>query len=184
MLSSSMVAAILTKTASAASSPSCSPCLYLSSSSSPSSPSLLRIREIPIASHHTSLAPSWSRGTGRFTEETFVDGCERLSEESVELRGDSPGIPSLPISAADAEVILRSVVGGVGPGILNLSCVGKTVIAEIENVIGVIEGEQEPDSHQSLLVNLCANLVMMMMPSTPLAWWFGSAEFTLKEDLF
>ncbi|WZZ37064.1 hypothetical protein YC2023_020465 [Brassica napus] len=165
MLSSSMVAAILTKTASAASSPSCSPCLYLSSSSSPSSPSLLRIREIPIASHHTSLAPSWSRDKidygGRdecFPESKWmppsgvqtpgwasVDGCERLSEESVELRGDSPGIPSLPISAADAEVILRSVVGGVGPGILNLSCVGKTVIAEIENVIGVIEGEQEPD---------------------------------------
>ncbi|CAF1921172.1 BnaC02g41410D [Brassica napus] len=166
MLSSSMVAAILTKTASAASSPSCSPCLYLSSSSSPSSPSLLRIREIPIASHHTSLAPSWSRDKidygGRdecFPESGYcnglgdpttpgwasVDGCERLSEESVELRGDSPGIPSLPISAADAEVILRSVVGGVGPGILNLSCVGKTVIAEIENVIGVIEGEQEPD---------------------------------------
>ena len=54
-----------------------------------------------------------------------VDGCERLSEESVELRGDSPGIPSLPISAADGEVILKTVVGGVGPGpgILNLSYV-------------------------------------------------------------
>ncbi|CAG7910843.1 unnamed protein product [Brassica rapa] len=76
-----------------------------------------------------------------------VDGCERVSEEGVELRGDSPGIPSLPISAADAEVILKSVVGGVGPGpgILNLSYVGKSVIAEIENVIGVIEGEEEPD---------------------------------------
>ncbi|CAN7004378.1 unnamed protein product [Brassica oleracea var. botrytis] len=173
-----MVAAILTTTASAASSPSCSPCLYLSSSSSPSSPSSLRIREISIASHHTSLAPSWSRdhkidyggGDECFPESRWmppsgvqvgtvynglgdpttpgwasVDGCERLSEESVELRGDSPGIPSLPISAADAEVILRSVVGGIGPGILNLSYVGKTVIAEIENVIGVIEGEQEPD---------------------------------------
>lgn len=78
-----------------------------------------------------------------------VEGCERVSEEGVELRGDSPGIPSLPISAADAEVILKSVVGGVGPGpgILNLSYVGKTVIAEIENVIGVIEGEEEPDRY-------------------------------------
>ncbi|XP_048623383.1 probable glutamate carboxypeptidase LAMP1 isoform X2 [Brassica napus] len=78
-----------------------------------------------------------------------VDGCERLSEEEVELRGDSPGIPSLPISAADAEVILKSVVGGVGPGpgILNLSYVGKTVLAEIENVIGVIEGGEEPDRY-------------------------------------
>ncbi|CAN6863774.1 unnamed protein product [Brassica oleracea] len=78
-----------------------------------------------------------------------VDGCERLSEEEVELRGDSPGIPSLPISAADAEVILKTVVGGVGPGpgILNLSYVGKTVLAEIENVIGVIEGGEEPDRY-------------------------------------
>ncbi|KAG2300097.1 hypothetical protein Bca52824_036569 [Brassica carinata] len=78
-----------------------------------------------------------------------VDGCERLSEEDVELRGDSPGIPSLPISAADAEVILKTVDGGVGPGpgVLNLSYVGKTVIAKIENVIGVIEGEEEPDRY-------------------------------------
>ncbi|KAJ0243888.1 PA domain-containing protein [Hirschfeldia incana] len=78
-----------------------------------------------------------------------VDGCERVSEEDVELRGDSPGIPSLPISAADAEVILKTVVDGVGPGpgILNLSYVGRSVIAEIENVIGVIEGEEEPDRY-------------------------------------
>ncbi|XP_056858416.1 probable glutamate carboxypeptidase LAMP1 [Raphanus sativus] len=86
-----------------------------------------------------------------------VDGCERLSEEAVELSGDSPLIPSLPISAADAEVILKSIVGdvahgdvypvGPGPGILNLSYIGKTVIAQIENVIGVIEGEEEPDRY-------------------------------------
>lgn len=60
-----------------------------------------------------------------------VDGCERLSEEAVELSGDSPLIPSLPVSSADAEVILKTIVGdvvdgdvypvGPGPGILNLS---------------------------------------------------------------
>ncbi|CAN6993305.1 unnamed protein product [Brassica oleracea var. botrytis] len=86
-----------------------------------------------------------------------VEGCERLSEEAVELSGDSPLIPSLPISAADAEVILKSIVGdvadgdvypvGPGQGILNLSYIGETVIARIENVIGVIEGEEEPDRY-------------------------------------
>ncbi|ESQ41988.1 hypothetical protein EUTSA_v10012881mg [Eutrema salsugineum] len=86
-----------------------------------------------------------------------VDGCERLSEEAVELSGDSTLIPSLPVSAADAEVILKTMEGdvadgdvylvGPGPGILNLTYIGKTVIAEIENVIGVIEGEEEPDRY-------------------------------------
>ncbi|KAF3601855.1 hypothetical protein F2Q69_00033337 [Brassica cretica] len=64
-LSSSTVAAILTTTAY---SPSCSPCLYLSSSSSHSSPSSLRIREIPIASHHAFVeivAPVFSRDAWR-----------------------------------------------------------------------------------------------------------------------
>ncbi|KAL0729683.1 hypothetical protein Bca4012_025776 [Brassica carinata] len=86
-----------------------------------------------------------------------VDGCERLSEEAVGLSGDSPLIPSLPISAADAEVILKSMAGdvadgdvypvGPGPGILNLSYIGENVIAQIENVIGVIEGEEEPNRY-------------------------------------
>ncbi|KFK26210.1 peptidase m28 family protein [Arabis alpina] len=82
-----------------------------------------------------------------------VDGCERLSEEEVELSGDAMLIPSLPISAEDGEVILKSIVGddgdlvGPGPGILNLSYVGETVIAKIENVIGVIQGEEEPDRY-------------------------------------
>ncbi|KAG7609802.1 Peptidase M28 [Arabidopsis suecica] len=86
-----------------------------------------------------------------------VDGCERLSDEAAELSGDVPLIPSLPVSAADAEVILKTVVGdvsdgdvypvGPGPGVLNLSYIGETVIAKIENVIGVIEGEEEPDRY-------------------------------------
>ncbi|XP_010420791.1 PREDICTED: probable glutamate carboxypeptidase 2 [Camelina sativa] len=86
-----------------------------------------------------------------------VEGCERLSDEAVELSGDAPLIPSLPVSAADAEVILKTVFGdvadgdvypvGPGPGILNLSYTGETVIAKIENVIGVVQGEEEPDRY-------------------------------------
>ncbi|CAD5327257.1 unnamed protein product [Arabidopsis thaliana] len=74
-----------------------------------------------------------------------VDGCERLSDEAVELSGDVPLIPSLPVSAADAEVILKTIVGdvGPGPGILNLSY----IVTKIQNVIGVIEGEEEPDRY-------------------------------------
>ncbi|GLU09946.1 hypothetical protein SLE2022_267810 [Rubroshorea leprosula] len=91
------------------------------------------------------------------------DGCERLSLEEVEKGGDVPLIPSLPISAADGETILRSIGGevaredwqgsedaptyrvGPGPGIVNLSYTGRQVIETIQNVIGVIEGAEEPD---------------------------------------
>lgn len=67
------------------------------------------------------------------------------------------------MSAADGEKIMRSIGGpvaeddwqgskdapiyrlGPGPGILNLSYKGQDVIATIQNVIGVIEGAEEPD---------------------------------------
>ncbi|KAJ1400760.1 Transferrin receptor-like, dimerization domain [Sesbania bispinosa] len=89
--------------------------------------------------------------------------CERLSKDEVEKEGDVPLIPSLPVSAADGEKIMRSIGGpvaeddwqgskdaptyrvGPGPGILNLSYTGQQVIATIQNVIGVIEGAEEPD---------------------------------------
>ncbi|KAM4123612.1 hypothetical protein ACJW30_01G171500 [Castanea mollissima] len=89
--------------------------------------------------------------------------CERLSEEEVEKGGDVPLIPSLPISGADGETILRSVGGdvahedwqgsidaptyrvGPGPGIINLSYTGNQIIGTIQNVIGIIEGAEEPD---------------------------------------
>ncbi|KAK7272736.1 hypothetical protein RJT34_29542 [Clitoria ternatea] len=89
--------------------------------------------------------------------------CERLNEDEVEKEGDVPLIPSLPVSAADGEKILRSIGGpvaeddwqgskdapvyrvGPGPGILNLSYTGQQVISTIQNVIGVIEGAEEPD---------------------------------------
>ncbi|KAF5764697.1 putative glutamate carboxypeptidase II [Helianthus annuus] len=41
-----------------------------------------------------------------------LEGCERLSEDEVERAGDVPLIPSLPISDADGEEILRWI-GGV-----------------------------------------------------------------------
>ncbi|XVF34934.1 hypothetical protein REPUB_Repub18cG0101000 [Reevesia pubescens] len=92
-----------------------------------------------------------------------TEGCERLSVEEVERSGDVPLIPSLPISGADGETILRSIGGeiakddwqgskdaptykiGPGPGIVNLDYNGKQVIATIQNVIAVIEGVEEPD---------------------------------------
>ncbi|KAJ0503280.1 putative glutamate carboxypeptidase [Helianthus annuus] len=41
-----------------------------------------------------------------------MEGCERLSEDEVERAGDVPLIPSLPISGADGEEILRFVILG------------------------------------------------------------------------
>ncbi|XP_026441044.1 probable glutamate carboxypeptidase LAMP1 [Papaver somniferum] len=89
--------------------------------------------------------------------------CERLSTDEIERRGEVPSIPSLPISSDDGEFILSAMGGkvakddwqgdsnapiyriGPGPGILNLTYQGNYVISKIENVIGVIEGVEEPD---------------------------------------
>ncbi|KAL6974473.1 Lysosome-associated membrane glycoprotein 1 [Sarracenia purpurea var. burkii] len=89
--------------------------------------------------------------------------CERLSNKEVEQRDDLPHIPSLPVSWADGEAIVRSIRGrvanddwqggvdapvyrvGPGPGIIELTYKGKQVISRIENVIGIIEGAEEPD---------------------------------------
>ncbi|MBA0597568.1 hypothetical protein Gorai_007371, partial [Gossypium raimondii] len=91
------------------------------------------------------------------------EGCERVSIEEVESSGDVPLIPSMPISGADGETILRLIGGqiakdnwqgsidaptyrvGPGPGVVNLEYNGKQVIATIQNVMGVIEGVEEPD---------------------------------------
>uniref|UniRef100_A0A6N2MZV5 PA domain-containing protein n=1 Tax=Salix viminalis TaxID=40686 RepID=A0A6N2MZV5_SALVM len=82
-----------------------------------------------------------------------IQGCERLSDDEVEKQGNVPLIPSLPVSAADGETIMRSVGGqvadagwqgskdgptyrlGPGPGILNLTYTGKKAIETIQNVI-------------------------------------------------
>ncbi|XP_031272138.1 probable glutamate carboxypeptidase LAMP1 isoform X3 [Pistacia vera] len=92
-----------------------------------------------------------------------TEGCERISNEEVEKTGDVPLIPSLPISSQDGHTIMRSIEGqvanqdwqgdkdapiyrtGPGPGVVNLSYKGEHVIATIQNVIGVIIGEEEPD---------------------------------------
>ncbi|KAK8991444.1 hypothetical protein V6N11_062457 [Hibiscus sabdariffa] len=92
-----------------------------------------------------------------------TEGCERVSIKEVERSGHVPLIPSLPISSSDGETILRSIGGqvakddwqgskdaptykvGPGPGVVNLDYNGKQVIETIQNVIGVIEGVEEPD---------------------------------------
>nr|XP_016451838.1 PREDICTED: probable glutamate carboxypeptidase 2 isoform X1 [Nicotiana tabacum] len=89
--------------------------------------------------------------------------CERLTNEEVDDSGNVPLIPSLPISSADGDAIIRTIGGkeanvdwqggkespiyrvGPGPAIANLSYEGQQVISTIQNVIGVIEGEEEPD---------------------------------------
>ncbi|XAR67063.1 Glutamate carboxypeptidase [Bertholletia excelsa] len=89
--------------------------------------------------------------------------CERLTDEEVQKRDDIPQIPSLPVSWADGDTILRSIGGpvaeedwqggtgapvykvGPGPGVVELSYQGKQVISKIQNVIGIIEGAEEPD---------------------------------------
>ncbi|KAL6984725.1 Lysosome-associated membrane glycoprotein 1 [Sarracenia purpurea var. burkii] len=92
-----------------------------------------------------------------------TEACERLSDDEVEERGDIPHVPSLPVSWADGDVIMRSIGGpmandewqggldapvyrvGPGPGILQLAYTGNPIISTIQNVIGVIEGAEEPD---------------------------------------
>nr|GFB59305.1 peptidase M28 family protein [Tanacetum cinerariifolium] len=94
-----------------------------------------------------------------------IEGCERLSEDEVEKGGDVPLIPSLPISGADGEEIIKSIGGvvandgwqgdkdapvyrvGPGPGIIDLTYKAKQVISTIQNVIGIIEGAGEPDRY-------------------------------------
>ncbi|WOG94320.1 hypothetical protein DCAR_0313613 [Daucus carota subsp. sativus] len=108
-------------------------------------------------------------------------GCERISDDEVDKGGDIPLIPSLPVSAVDGEAIIKSIGGevadsdwqgckdgpvyniGPGPGILNLSYTGKQGINTIENVIGIIEGEEEPDR-------------FVILGNHRDAWTFGAAD--------
>ncbi|XP_076934735.1 putative glutamate carboxypeptidase LAMP1 isoform X2 [Bidens hawaiensis] len=110
-----------------------------------------------------------------------MEGCERLSEEEVERGGDVPLIPSLPISGADGEEILRAIGGvvadegwqgdkdapvyriGPGPGVIELSYKAKQVISTIQNVIGIIEGSEEPDR-------------FVILGNHRDAWTFGAAD--------
>ncbi|KAF3442960.1 hypothetical protein FNV43_RR16878 [Rhamnella rubrinervis] len=110
-----------------------------------------------------------------------TEDCERLNDEEVENGGQVPLIPSLPISAQDGERILRSIGGqvakvdwqgskdgpiyrvGPGPGTVNLSYIGKQYIGTIQNVIGVIEGAEEPDR-------------FVILGNHRDAWTFGAAD--------
>ncbi|KAL0339013.1 UNVERIFIED_CONTAM: putative glutamate carboxypeptidase LAMP1 [Sesamum angustifolium] len=79
-----------------------------------------------------------------------TEGCERLSDEEVERAGDVPLIPSLPISWADGDAIVRSIGGQVASddwqgGKDAPVYRGKQVLSRIENVVGIIEGAEEPD---------------------------------------
>ncbi|KAK3439077.1 hypothetical protein EUGRSUZ_C03720 [Eucalyptus grandis] len=108
-------------------------------------------------------------------------GSERLSYEEIEKEGDVPLIPSLPVSGADGETIMGSLGGqlakddwqgskdappyrvGPGPGILNLTYSGNQTIETIENVIGVIEGAEEPDRY-------------VLLGNHRDAWTFGAVD--------
>ncbi|KAI7736777.1 hypothetical protein M8C21_016424 [Ambrosia artemisiifolia] len=91
---------------------------------------------------------------------------ERLRVEDEEVSGRFPGVPSLPISATTAEMILRSLGGprvthmwkdsdglnklyrvGPGPTFLNFTYKGENKVGMIQNVCGVIKGSEEPDRY-------------------------------------
>ncbi|CAN1772798.1 Probable glutamate carboxypeptidase AMP1 [Linum perenne] len=90
-----------------------------------------------------------------------VEGGERLEENEV-----FPKIPSIPISAAAADVILGSLGGpavptgwessggsglgqrvGPGPTLVNLTYLGEKKERRIQNVFAVIRGLEEPDRY-------------------------------------
>ncbi|CAM6090069.1 unnamed protein product [Calypogeia fissa] len=97
------------------------------------------------------LTPGWAS----------TPGAEQIVLKDANL----PRIPSLPISGRDAERILRGLGGpraplewrgglhpdcytiGRGPARLNLTYMARQGVFPIRNVIGVIEGSEEPDRY-------------------------------------
>uniref|UniRef100_A0A0E0DZ27 glutamate carboxypeptidase II n=1 Tax=Oryza meridionalis TaxID=40149 RepID=A0A0E0DZ27_9ORYZ len=93
------------------------------------------------------------------------EDCERLSKGELDGSAAMPGIPALPVSARDGEMILKAMGGdaaptewqggegaplyrlGPGPAVLNLTYIGNDTLATIENVFAVIEGKEEPDRY-------------------------------------
>ncbi|XP_031475387.1 probable glutamate carboxypeptidase LAMP1 [Nymphaea colorata] len=91
----------------------------------------------------------------------MAGGCERAGPPE----GAVADIPSLPISAADAAIILKEIGGpvadeawhglldvpvyrlGPGPAVLNLTYIAKESITTIENVFALIRGTEEPDRY-------------------------------------
>ncbi|KAI6673937.1 hypothetical protein NL676_001843 [Syzygium grande] len=94
-----------------------------------------------------------------------VEGGEALGLEDEEVSARFPRIPSVPVSAECAEMILASLEGGpappewtetlgfkvrgVGPGptALNFTYQGEKKVATIHNVFAVIRGLEEPDRY-------------------------------------
>lgn len=118
------------------------------------------------------LSPGWPSGSGS-------RDSERLPAN--DLKSLLPSIPSLPISAEDALVILNSLGGplapphwhgrldlaayrvGRGPGILNLTYVANQTIVPIRNVFAVIKGLEEPDRY-------------VLLGNHRDAWTFGAVD--------
>lgn len=117
------------------------------------------------------LSPGWPSNS--FTS------SERLSPH--ELKTLLPSIPSLPISAEDALLVMSSLGGpiapphwhgaldipayrlGRGPAILNFSYVANQTIAPIRNVFAVIQGREEPDRY-------------VLLGNHRDAWTFGAVD--------
>ncbi|ERN15192.1 probable glutamate carboxypeptidase LAMP1 isoform X1 [Amborella trichopoda] len=108
-----------------------------------------------------------------------IEGCERLERERMEK--GLPSIPSLPISAKDAKVIVAGLEGplvdedwqgaldvgayrvGPGPVTLNLTYIGELKEMKIHNVFAVIKGAVEPDRY-------------VLMGNHRDAWTFGAVD--------
>lgn len=102
------------------------------------------------------LSPGWGS----------VEGSEKLNLDDNEVLKRFPKIPSMPLSAHVAHVVLSSLgvtplplewrttlrakgINHVGPGptMLNFTYLGEKKVATIQNVFAVIKGSEEPDRH-------------------------------------
>ncbi|XP_038905595.1 probable glutamate carboxypeptidase AMP1 [Benincasa hispida] len=119
------------------------------------------------------LSPGWAA----------IDGAERLSLNDSEVLKRFPKIPSMPLSAEAAEIILSSLdsasvppewrdmkgklgsaaVGPGGPTFINFTYQGERKVATIRNVIAVIKGLEEPDR-------------FVLMGNHRDAWSFGAVD--------
>ncbi|KAG7028188.1 putative glutamate carboxypeptidase AMP1, partial [Cucurbita argyrosperma subsp. argyrosperma] len=119
------------------------------------------------------LSPGWAA----------IDGAERLNLNDSEVLRKFPKIPSMPLSAEAAEIILSSLdtasvpsewrdttiklgtaaVGPGGPTYLNFTYQGERKIATIHNVLAVIKGLEEPDR-------------FVIMGNHRDAWSFGAVD--------
>lgn len=119
------------------------------------------------------LSPGWAA----------IDGAERLNLNDSEVLKRFPKIPSMPLSAEAAEIILSSIdtasvppewrdkkakigsaaVGPGGPTFINFTFQGERKVATIHNVIAVIKGLEEPDR-------------FVIMGNHRDAWSFGAVD--------